>query len=234
MAVDGHRYAGLESAFRENMIGVYQRLFWALGNPADAEAATEKVCFQVLLGTDYPAPVDRVAEATATACAQAVADHWQNEYGLSATTWIEVAASTGGRAATGPRLDQLLEPLIPRSRRLLLECATRRRGVADLAEMFASPEMQIREDLLRGLLQLATGSAAAPDPADVFCVRAHRVLSYLQDLVAARRPRRFHANREEAFALTAAARLFGAVPGMDLPRRQFTVALEWLLMEAAG
>ena len=230
VAIEGRRYPGLTPAYREHVIPTYRTLLTALGSAADAEAATEKVCFRILLNVTYPAPVGAVAELVAAAAAHAVGDYWRGEYGLDAGTWRELAGGIGAMREGDDDLDRLLAPAGIRSRSLLLEWATRGSGVGDLAEGFGISAGHVRELLFYGLLQVAGAGARPPIP--MAMVRTDRVIAYVEDLAASRPPRRFRAAREEAFALVAAARIHGAVRGVDAPRMRFIRDLEQLLEEA--
>jgi DNA-directed RNA polymerase specialized sigma24 family protein len=231
VAIEGRLYAGLTPAYREHVIPTYRLLLTALGSASDAEAATEKVCFRILLNVTYPAPVGAVAELVAAAAAQAVGDYWRGEYGVEAGTWHELAGGIGAVREGADDLDRLLAPAGIRSRSLLLEWATRCSGVDDLAEAFGISAMHVRELLFYGLLQAGAGAGTRPH-LSAAVVRTDRVIAYVEDLAASRRPRRFRAAREEAFALVAAARIQGAVRGLDAPRKQFILDLEQLLEEA--
>jgi RNA polymerase sigma factor (sigma-70 family) len=117
-------YADWESAYRDNVVGIYQYIYRRVGNQPDAEDLTDEVFIHTLRSLRLPALVREVRAYLVKTARTVLADHWRKHYAMpmasieSSTLPAAPPPATENRLAAD-RATRILALLPERSRQLL-------------------------------------------------------------------------------------------------------------------
>ena len=225
--IRGLAYTNLSQVFNRWLMPTYRATFRWTGNRFDAQDATTRTILYVAGDLRLPDLVQVVDDHIVDATVEAVARHWDDRYGIASGGHAEVYSSQ----AT-PALEWLFEGLTAEMRLLLVLRFLRHRSSAAIAaQLRIHPETARRRIIgaLAGVAQNIGFPEASGEPS-----QASQVTSYLDDLVARRRPLRFEVRPEAWPPMVAAGHLQAAIAGTDLPAQGFVRSLERTLQGRWG
>lgn len=220
--VRGLTYTSFLQVFSRWLIPTYRTAFRWTGNPVDAECATTRTFLDVAGNVGLPDLVHIVDGHMVDATVDAVTRHWEDKYGIGGISPAVIYASE-----STPALESLFEGLTAEMRLLLLLRFMRRRSPAAIAA-----QLRIRPEAARRRIVEALAVVARRIGLPAACAgpsQAAEVSTYVDDLIARRRPLRFDVCPEAWPPMVAAGHLQAAIAGNDLPAREFVRSLEEML-----
>ena len=221
----GHTYREPVQVFNRCMMPVYQMAFRWTGNRLDAEDVTTWVLTDEFTRLDLPRPVPDVDEQLIEAAVAAIGKHWMERYGVSALRW---SAFLAGEAAAiwrpSPSLRALLEALPAELRLVTVLRFLRRRTVRQIANQVGVSPAAGATLIFKALAGIAADRGLGPDVDDTS--QASELATFVDHLIAKRRPIRFAATAASFPALLAATSIHASIAGNDLPTARFVRSLE--------
>lgn len=80
--IDAEEYPDWESAYRDNVVGIYRYVYRRVGNQPDAEDLTEQVFMNTLHSLRLPAFIHEVRAYLVKTARTVLADHWRKHYAM--------------------------------------------------------------------------------------------------------------------------------------------------------
>jgi hypothetical protein len=225
--VRGLTYTSFSQVFNRWLIPTYSTSFRWTGNRVDAEDASTWTLLEVARHLRLPELVQVVDDHVVDATLDAVTRHWVDRYGIAQ---VRCAAINASEAAAS--LESLFDGLTAEMRLLLVLRFLRRRSPAEIAAQLRLDPGAAKRRILAALALVAQHvgfPAASGEPWQV-----DQVSTYLDDLIARRRPLRFEASPDAWPPMVAAGHLQAAIAGNDLPAQGFVRSLERRLQAAWG
>ena len=223
--IAGHTYREASEVFNRCLMPVYQTSYRWTGNRIDAEDVTARVIVSEFKRLDLPRTVMAVDEQLVDATVEALGRHWSDGYGVSPLRW---SAFHAGEVAAPWRstlsLRALLDPLPGELRLVTVLRFLRRRTVGQIAAQLGVGQRAAAILIFKALEDIGAEMGFGPavdDPS-----QATEVATFVDHLVARRRPPRFEATAATFQALLAATCVHAAIAGNDLPRTRFMRSLE--------
>ena len=220
--VRGLTYTDFSQVFNRWLIPGYRSAFRWTGNRVDAEDVITWTFREIAANLHLPDLVQVVDDQVADAAVEAVTRHWDDRYGITCISDVEMCMSE----ATPP-LESLFDGLTAEMRLLLVLRFLRRRSPAAIAAQLRIRPEAARRSIVEALALVAQHiglPAWAGGPLQV-----DEVSIYIDDLVAKRRPPRFDVRRAAWPPMAAAGHLQAAIAGNDLPTQAFVRSLERML-----
>jgi hypothetical protein len=217
--VRGLTYSNFSQVFNRWLIPSYRTAFRWTGNRVDAEDVITWTFRVVASNLRLPDLVQGVDDQVVDAAVEAVARHWNDSYGIAHISHVDMYISEGC-----PALESLFDGLTAEMRLLLgLRFVRRRSPPAIAAQLRISPEAA-RRNIIDALALVAHHiglPAASGGP-----LEADQVSTYIDDLIARRRPLRFEVRRAAWPPMLGAGHVQAAIAGNDLPAQGFVRSLE--------
>lgn len=225
--VRGLTYTDFSQVFNRWLIPGYRTAIRWTGNRVDAEDVITWAFRHVAANLDLPDLVQVVDDQVADAAVGAVARHWDDRYGITYISDVEMCMSE----AT-PSLESLFDGLTAEMRLLLVLRFVRRRSPAAIAAQLRIRPEAARRSIVEALAQVAQhiglpGWSGGP-------LQLDEVSAYVDDLVAKRRPLRFDVRRASWPPMAGAGHVQAAIAGNDLPTQAFVRSLERMLQAEGG
>jgi Sigma-70, region 4 len=218
--VRGLTYASYGQVYKRWIVATYGTVFRWTGNRVDCEDATSWIFNVVARNLTLPELVQVVDDQVLDASVEAIARHWSARYGVDRLRGLSFDAPPQAPIS----LDSLVDGLAAETRLVLVLRFLRRRSAAQIAAQLRVSQVAARSRLLSALAGVAHNiglqQAGSSD------VQPAEVSSFVDDIVARRRPTRFDLAPEAWPSLIAACHLQAAVPGNMLPSRAFVRELE--------
>lgn len=217
--VRGLTYTDFSQVFNRWLFPTYRTAFRWTGNRVDAEDIITWTFQEVADNLRLPDLLQVVDDYVVDATLEAVTRHWDDRYGIACMSSAEIFASEGS-----PALDSLFDGLTAEMRLLLVLRFMRRRSTAAIAA-----QLRIRPEAARRLIIEALALVAQRiglPAASVGLVQTDDVSTYIDDLIAPRRPLRFEVSRPAWPPMVAAGHVQAAIAGNDLPAQGFVRSLE--------
>jgi hypothetical protein len=218
--VRGLTYTGFGEVYKRWIVATYGTVFRWTGNGVDSEDATSWIFNRVARNLKLPELVQVVDDQVLEASVDAIAHHWSDRYGVFRLRGLLFDAPP----QVPTSLDSLVEGLAAETRLVLVLRFLRRRSAAQVAAQLGVSQMAARSRLLSALASVARNiglQQAGPDD-----IQPAEVSSFVDDIVARRRPTRFDLAPEAWPSMIAACHLQAAIPGNILPSRAFVRELE--------
>ena len=225
--VRGLTYTNFSQVFNRWLIPAYRTAFRWTGTRVDAEDITTWTFRDVECNVRLPDLVQVVDDQVVDATLEAVTRHWEDRYGIGRISRTGIHVSEGT-----PALESLFVRLTAEMRLLLVLRFLRRRSPAAIAAQLRIDPEVARRRIIGALAQVAQRigfqDVSAEPP------QTSQVSSYLDDLIARRRPLRFEVRPEACPPMVAAGHLQAAIAGNDLPKQCFVRSLEKKLQQEGG
>jgi RNA polymerase sigma factor (sigma-70 family) len=166
--VGSEEYPDWESAYRDNVVGIYQYIYRRVGNQPDAEDLADEVFIHTLRSLRLPALVREVRAYLVKTARTVLADHWRRHYAMP------MASIESGTLAASPppapenqrttdRAARILALLPDRSRQLLELRFLRAYSVREAAKELGITEANARVLQFRALKLAAKLGEALPE-----------------------------------------------------------------------
>jgi hypothetical protein len=218
--VRGLTYTGFGQVYNRWIVATYGTVFRWTGNRVDGEDATSWIFTRVARNLKLPELVQVVDDQVLDASVDAIAHHWSARYGVFRLRGLSFDAPP----QVPTSLDSLVEGLAAETRLVLVLRFLRRRSAAQIAAQLGVSQMAARSRLLSALAGVARNiGLQQAGPGDI---QPAEVSSFVDDIVARRRPTRFDLAPEAWPSMIAACHLQAAIPGNILPSRAFVRELE--------
>jgi hypothetical protein len=217
--VRGLTYTNFSQVFNRWLIPSYRTAFRWTGNRIDAEDVINWTFRDVAGSLRLPDLVQAVDGQVVDTTLEAVTRHWGDRYGIAGISRAEIYTSERTLA-----LAPLFDGMTAEMRLLLvLRFLRRRPSAAIAAQLRIGPEAASRRiiEALALVAQRIGIRAASGWP-----LQADHVSTYIDDLIARRRPLRFEACPEAWPPMVGASHVQAAIAGNDLPARGFVRSLE--------
>ena len=217
--VRGLTYTSFSQVFNRWLIPTYRTAFRWTGNREDAEDIITWTFRDVAGNLRLPDQVQVVDDDVVDATLEAVTRHWHDRYGIARNSRAGIYASEGT-----PALESLFDGLTAQMRLLLVLRFVRRRSPAAIAAQLRIRPEAARRSIIEALALVAQHiglPAASGGP-----LQADQVSTYIDDLIARRRPVRFEVRRAAWPPMVAAGHVQAAIAGNDLPAQGFVRSLE--------
>lgn len=217
--VRGLIYTSFGQVYNRWIVATYVTAFRWTGNRVDAEDATSWVFNRVARSLKLPELVQVVDDLVLDASIDAIAHHWNARYGVDRLRGLSIDAPDPPTS-----LGSLVDGLTAEMRLVLVLRFLRRRSLAEIATQLGVSHRAARSQLVRALTGVASNMGLRPlGPGDT---QPAEVSSFVNDIVARRRPTRFDLAPEAWPSLVAACHIQAAIPGNTLPSRAFVRELE--------
>jgi hypothetical protein len=217
--VRGLIYTSFGQVYNRWIVATYVTAFRWTGNRVDAEDATSWVFNRVARSLKLPELVQVVDDLVLDASIDAIAHHWNARYGVDRLRGLSIDAPHPPTS-----FDSLVDGLTAEMRLVLVLRFLRRRSLAEIATQLGVSHRAARSQLVRALTGVASNMGLRPlGPGDT---QPAEVSSFVNDIVARRRPTRFDLAPEAWPSLVAACHIQAAIPGNTLPSRAFVRELE--------
>ena len=218
--VRGLTYTNVSQVFNRWLIPSYRTAFRWTGNRVDAEDIITWTFRDVAANLRLPDLVQVVDDQVVDTTLEAVSRHWGDRYGIaSIVSRGEIYASE-----ETPALEPLFDGMTAEMRLLLVLRFLRRRPPAAIAaQLRIGPEAASRRiiEALALVAQRIGVHATCGWP-----LQADQVSTYIDDLIARRRPLRFEASPGAWPPMVGAGQVQAAIAGNDLPAQGFVRSLE--------
>lgn len=216
--VRGLTYTNFSQVCNRWLFPTYRTAFRWTGNRVDAEDIITWTLQDVAGYLRLPDLVQVVDDKVVDATLEAVKRHWDDRYGIAYAIQDEIDASEGT-----PTLESLFEGLTAEMRLLLVLRFIRRRSPAAIAAQLRVRPEAARRRIFEALALVAQhiGLPAA----SAWPLQADDVSTYIDDLIARRRPLRFEVSRAAWPPMVAAGHVQAAIAGNDLPAQGFVRSL---------
>jgi RNA polymerase sigma factor (sigma-70 family) len=163
--VDEDLYQDWESAYRDNVVGIYRYVYRRVGNHPDAEDLTDQTFINTLRTLRLPAPVHDARAYLVKTAQTVLADHWRRHYAMPVVSMdlshlVAVSAPAAENRRTAERAARILALLPERPRQLLELRFLRGYSVREAAEEMGMTEANakiIQYRALRKAAQIAEG-----------------------------------------------------------------------------
>lgn len=158
-------YQDWESAYRDNVVGIYRYIYRRVGNHPDAEDLTDQAFVNTLRTLRLPAPVPEARAYLVKTAQTVLADHWRRHYAtpvvsMDLSQLLAVSAPAIENRRTAERAARILALLPERPRQLLELRFLRGYSVREAAEEMGMTEANakiIQYRALRKAAQIAQG-----------------------------------------------------------------------------
>ena len=166
--VDSDVYQDWESAYRDNLIGIYQYVYRRVGNHPDAEDLTDQTFINTLRTLRLPAPVHDARAYLLKTARTVLADHWRRHYAVPVVSMDQshlVAAATpvADNKRTAERAARILAVLPDRPRQLLELRFLRGYSIREAAEEMGLTEANAKIIQYRALRKAAQIAGGLPE-----------------------------------------------------------------------
>jgi Sigma-70, region 4 len=217
--VRGLTYTGFGQVYSRWIVATYGTAFRWTGNRVDSEDVTSWTLNRVARNLGLPELVQLADGLVLDATAEAIAHHWNARYGVARLRGPLIDAPQ-----TPASFDALVDGLAAEKRLVLVLRFLRRRSSAKIGAQLGVSYRAARSLLISALtgvadnIGLPAGGSGETQPAEVS--------SFVDEIVAIRRPSRFDLAAEAWPAIIAACHLQASIPGNNLPSRAFVRVLE--------
>jgi len=219
VVVRGFTYTNWSQVFERWLMPAYRTSFRWTGNRADSEDATACVFLKTADHLHLPELVHVVDDRVLGLALEAVTRHWVERYGFPRARCAEICVSDATAS-----LDRLFAGLSAEMHLLLVLRFLRGRSPEAIAAQLRIRPEEARRRILAALARVAQGIGFPPGSSD--SRQAAQVSSYVEDIVARRRPVRFEVVPEAWPMMIAAGHIQAAIAGNDLPVKGFIRSLE--------
>jgi DNA-directed RNA polymerase specialized sigma24 family protein len=218
--VRGLTYTGFGQVYNRWIVPTYGAVFRWTGNRVDSEDATSWIFRTAARNLRLPELVHIIDDLVLDATVDAIARHWRERYGVDHLRGL----SFGMPPAAPTTLDSLVSGLTAEMRLVLVLRFLRHRSLAQIATQLGVSQPAARSQLLSALVGVAHSiGLQQAGPGDT---QPAEVSSFVDDIVARRRPARFDLSPEAWPSVIAACHVQAATPGNTLPSRAFVRELE--------
>lgn len=223
--VAGLTYRERSQVFNRWLVPTYQMSIRWTGNRVDAEDVTNWVLTSEISRLNLPELVQVVDERIAKTTQEAVGRHWSERYGISPLGLSPIHA-TEAQSGRRPALnfDALTDRLTADQRLVIVLRFLRKRTPTSIATQLGVAGAASANLLFRALSGVAWRLGFDANLSDL--AQINQVDTFVDDLVAMRRPLRFEATPGAWAAMLAATHIQAAIAGNDLPRVRFLRSLE--------
>jgi DNA-directed RNA polymerase specialized sigma24 family protein len=226
--VRGLTYTGFGQVFGRWIVGTYGSAFRWSGNRVDGEDVTSWTFNKVARNLKLPELVQVVDDLVLDATIDAIAHHWNTRYGIDRLRGLSIIDAP--QAPTS--LDTLVEGLAAEMRLVLVLRFLRRRSPAEIGAQLGVSHRAARSLLVSALTGVANNIGLRPvEGGDT---QPAQVSSFVDEIVARRRPTRFDLAPEAWPSIIAACHIQASIPGNNLPSRAFVRDLEDRAMAACN
>jgi sigma-70-like protein len=217
--VRGLTYTGFGQVYGRWIVATYGTAFRWTGNRVDGEDVTSWIFDRVARNLKLPELVQVVDDAVLDATADAIAHHWNVRYGVDRLRGLPIDPTQPPAS-----FDTLVDGLAAEMRLVLVLRFLRRRSFADVAAQLGVTDRAARSLLVSALTCVASNIGLRP--VELGHSRPGEVSSFVDEIVARRRPTRFDLAPDAWPSVIAACHIQAAIPGNNLPSQHFARELE--------
>jgi RNA polymerase sigma factor (sigma-70 family) len=165
---DDDVYQDWESAYRDNVVGIYRYIYRRIGNHPDAEDLTGQTFLNTLRTLRLPAPVHDARAYLVKTAQTVLADHWRRHYAMPVVPMdlshlVAVSAAAAESRRTAERAAKILALLPDRPRQLLELRFLRGYSVREAAEEMGMTETNVKVTQYRALRKAAQTAEGLPE-----------------------------------------------------------------------
>jgi hypothetical protein len=217
--VRGLTYTGFGQVYSRSIVATYGTAFRWTGNRVDGEDVTSWTFNRVARNIKLPELVQVVDDLVLDATADAIARHWSARYGVDRLRGLPIDAPQAPAS-----FGTLVEGLAAEMRLVLVLRFLRRRSFAEIGAQLGVNRRAARSLLVNALTGVASNiGLRRVEPGHS---QPGEVSSFVDEIVARRRPTRFDLAPEAWPSMIAACHIQAAIPGNNLPSWAFVRDLE--------